>query len=183
MSNKSVAQECQLTPFELEAVNLIAQSRDFADRLEAMLVTILEHREKQSPAKAAPISHVTDSGIHVNIAQLIAEVPAVTWDTSLQSVAELRNYAFMEIASKEGSEIGFKYLTSKFPKVNFQKRMNPEVFKHLEVGKVYIIHTTKKNGRNHWDMAIDLPYSFQEIQSRARMLSRFFATAMATGQI
>jgi hypothetical protein len=170
----------QLNPFELEAIQLIATARDFADKLEAMMVTVFE-----SKTPAPPIIPKFDHSFnyHLNIVQLAHPNSEVTWDRSPSSIAEMRNYAFMKINAKSNGTVGFQYLTARAPKTNFMSKMDQKVYNQLEVGKIFILHTIKKSGKNYWDAAITLNIDDTTILSRAKMLSRFYGELMELGQI
>ena len=186
-----------LSQLELEAVEVIAAARGLADKLEAMLVTVLQSRMESEPTpqpvtppksdelvfRKAGTPPIINTPVHPNILQLADPKAVIAWDRTPASITELRNYAFMHIAAKSNGTVGFQYLTARNPKVNYMSKMDPKVYETLQEGKIYILHTTKKSGKNYWDNVIALNMPDSIILQRAKALSRFYGELMEKGEI
>lgn len=170
-----------LSPLEIKALAIIVQARELADTLEGMLVEIMESRmdkevkEEPKAKKVTKKKKTSEFSVHPNIVALTSGSGYVEWDRTTQSITELRNYAFVTCRGKADGNVAFSYTTAKFPKVNMMNKMTQEVFDAFEKDKTYVVHTTKKNGKNFWDHIITLDMSEKDAWRRGRTIAAFFA--------
>lgn len=188
------------TPFELKAAAIIAQARDLADSLEAMLIEVaqsrIESEATQAPQEVAveaskktvSKSNKKATGAawtpHKNITELV-ETNTVEWNRDLKSITELRKYAFVTCRGVDGvaGAIAFQYMTQKAAKMNVQGRVAPNVLSVMEKDKSYVVYTSKVGGKSVWSQVIELDMQERDALRRARTIAAFFAELKLHGLV
>ena len=173
------------TPFENKLANLIVNLREtaseatrLATQVEAALLKIYEEEGATPSQPQAP-----QFKINSDITQLI-EGKLSNFDMSVKNIADLRDYAFIQVHANTGSTVTFTYATaSTYTRMCFMSNMLPEVNQILEVGSIYVVHNQKRNGKNFWDMAVKCEGTESQIYTRAKKLAKVFAELKNEGKL
>ena len=196
------------TPFENKLANLIVNLRETASeatrlaaQVEAALLKIYEE-EGATPSEPTPLSitqysseDLQISGVKIasrsvdgfycnsNIIQLVNGYK-FDWLMTPENIADLRDYAFIEVHANTGSTVSFTYATaSNYTRMCFMKSMTPKVQDELKPGKIYVVHNAKRNGKNFWDFAAECPGENHQIIARAKKLAKVFAELKKEGKL
>ena len=197
------------TPFENKLANLIVNLRETASeatrlaaQVEAALLKIYEE-EGATPSEPThlPITYYSDADLilnsaskmesrsidgfycNSNIIQLVNGYK-VDWLMTPENIADLRDYAFIEVHANTGTTVSFTYATaSNYTRMCFMKSMTPKVQNELKPGKIYVVHNAKRNGKNFWDFAAECPGENHQIIARAKKLAKVFAELKKEGKL
>jgi hypothetical protein len=172
-------------PFENKLANLIVNLRETASeatrlaaQVEAALLKIYEEEGATPSEPQAP-----QFKINSDITQLI-EGKLSKFDMSAKNIADLRDYAFIQVHANTGSTVTFTYATaSTYTRMCFMSNMLPEVNQVLQEGGIYVVHNQKRKGKNFWDMAVACEGEPHQIQARAKKLAKLFAELKNEGKL
>lgn len=173
------------TSFENKLAALIVNLREtsetatkLANQVEAALLKIYEE-EGATPSQPS----VPQFNINSDITQLI-QGTLKTFDMTPKNVAELRDYAFIQVHANTGSTVTFTYATaSTYTRMCFMANMLPEVNAILQPDAIYVVHNQKRNGKNFWDMAVKCEGEDHQIIARAKKLAKIFAELKKAGKL
>ena len=199
------------TSFENKLANLIVNLRETASeatrlaaQVEAALLKIYEE-EGATPSEPTPlpITYYNNEDLYIpheskikqvsrsvdgfycnsNIIQLVNGYK-FDWLMTPENIADLRDYAFIEVHANTGSTVSFTYATaSNYTRMCFMKSMTPKVQNELKPGKIYVVHNAKRNGKNFWDFAAECPGENHQIIARAKKLAKLFAELKKEGKL
>lgn len=199
------------TSFENKLANLIVNLRETASeatrlaaQVEAALLKIYEE-EGATPSEPTPlpITYYTNEDLYIpheskikqasrsvddfwcnsNIIQLVNGYK-FDWLMTPENIADLRDYAFIEVHANTGTTVSFTYATaSNYTRMCFMKSMTPKVQNELKPGKIYVVHNAKRNGKNFWDFAAECPGENHQIIARAKKLAKLFAELKKEGKL
>ena len=181
------------TNFEHKLADLIVNLRDtatqatkLANQVEAALLKIYEEEGvgNNSPEGATPSQQqVPQFKINPDITKLI-QGKLKSFDMTPKNVAELRDYAFIQVHANTGSTVTFTYATaSTYTRMCFMANMLPEVNAILQPDSIYVVHNQKRNGKNFWDMAVKCEGEDYQIIARAKKLAKLFAELKKEGKL
>jgi hypothetical protein len=157
-----------------------ATSTKLANNLEATILKLFE--EEELAAGAMPVKQ-PEFKINQQILDLIKGEP-VKFNMSAKNIADLRDYAFIEVHANTGSTVQFTYFTaSTYTRQCFMHNMLPEVNQVLQEGGIYVVHNQKRKGKNFWDMAVACEGEPHQIQARAKKLAKLFAELKNEGKL
>ena len=174
------------TTTEIKLANLLISLREGAEQankiadtiekaLQAMYEEEQEPQEPQKPvAGAMPQPEQFSSSINPNIVSLV-KGEKFEWDLSPQNMVDLKDYCFIEVVSKNNSNIGFKFLSSTLGKIVITQHFSPEVHQLMEVGGRYVAHNVRKGKKLYWDMAMEIDGEHHSAVFKAKKLARLFA--------
>lgn len=174
------------TTTEIKLANLLISLREgaeqankIADTIEKALQAMYENdlqEEKQKPVVGAMPQHeqFSSSAINTNIVSLV-KGEKFEWDLSPQNMVDLKDYCFIEVVSKNNSNIGFKFLSSTLGKIVITQHFSPEVHQLMEVGGRYVAHNVRKGKKLYWDMAMEIEGEHHSAVFKAKKLARLFA--------
>ena len=174
--------------FELKLAQLLtdlrgiqAQSTSLADRLEATILKMYEDEAAEEGAMPSNPKVAPKFKINQQVLDLI-NGSLTKFDMSPKNVADLRDYAFIEVQANSGCTVQFTYFTAAtYTRQCFMTNMLPEVNSVLEPGGVYVVHNTKRKGKNFWDMAVKCEGENHIIMARAKKLAKLFAELKKEG--
>lgn len=187
-----------------------SEATRLAAQVEAALLKIYEEEgtgnsspEGATPSEPTPlpITYYTDADLilspvskmesrsidgfycNSNIIQLVNGYK-VDWLMTPENIADLRDYAFIEVHANTGTTVSFTYATaSNYTRMCFMKSMTPKVQNELKPGKIYVVHNAKRNGKNFWDFAAECPGENHQIIARAKKLAKLFAELKKEGKL
>lgn len=172
---------------ELKLCELIAELRDtqnqsgaLAERLEGVMIKMYEEEQE---GVTPPKPEVPQFKINPQIISLI-KGEQVKFDMTAKNIADLRDYAFIEVHANTGTTVQFTYFTaSTYTRMCFMTNMLPEVNQVLQAGGIYVVHNAKRKGKNFWDMAVACEGEPHQIQARAKKLAKLFAELKKEGKL
>lgn len=173
--------------FEQKLAALIVDLRETSEtaaklgnQVEATLLKFYEEAEEGAmPSKpSAPKFKINQQVLDLINGSL------TKFDMSPKNVADLRDYAFIEVQANSGCTVQFTYFTAAtYTRQCFMTNMLPEVNAVLEPGSVYVVHNTKRKGKNFWDMAVKCEGENHIIMARAKKLAKLFAELKKEGKL
>lgn len=201
--------ELKLGELLVDLREIQSQSGALADRLEATILKMYEEAEAEQgamPSKETPLPiqqyqgedsfdaskspnvKMTSRSVggfwcNSNIIQLV-NGEKFEWKMTPENIADLRDYAFIEVHANTGTTVSFTYATaSNYTRMCFMKSMTPKVQNELKPGKIYVVHNAKRNGKNFWDFAAECPGENHQIIARAKKLAKLFAELKKEGRL
>ena len=174
--------ELKLGELLVDLREIQSQSGALADRLEATILKMYEEAEAEQGAMPAQ-KQIPQFKINQQIISLI-KGEQVKFDMTAKNIADLRDYAFIEVHANTGTTVQFTYFTaSTYTRQCFMSNMLPEVNQVLVPGSVYVVHNQKRKGKNFWDMAVECEGENHQIQARAKKLAKLFAELKKEGRL
>lgn len=175
------------SPVETKLANLLVSLREgaqeanrIADNIEKALLAMYEEQEGATPSQP----QVPQFKINSDITALL-EGTLKSFNTTAKNITDLRDYAFINVHSASSATVTFTYATaSTYTRMCFMTNMLPEVNQILQGGEgIYVVHNSKRKGKNFWDMAVKCEGPEHEILFKAKKLAKLFAELKKEGKL
>lgn len=188
----STSAETKLANLLISLRETSVQATQLADQLEAAILAMYEQEESATPPKkevgyqiSKTYASQLDFKFNSNICDLV-KGDSFEFDKSAKNLSDLRDYAFIEVHANSGSTVTFTYATaSNYTRMCFMNSMLPVVQELLQPGKIFVVHNSKRKGKNFWDAAFDCSEYGEKHQIiyRAKKLAKLFAELKNEGKL